>query len=78
MIIFFIKTNNGNYGPVEINVIKKLQLNRNALLWNKNLNSWTNAENIPELEDHFRHIPPLINTESNLAYKENEIKKKSI
>ena len=76
MITYFIKTEKGHYGPIEISVIKKLSLKRNEMLWNNNLDQWITAENLPDLKESFHNTPPLLSHELNPPIKENELKRK--
>ena len=57
-------------GPVKITDLKPNSLNQGTLVWHKELDNWIKAEELPELDDYFKSIPPPLPTEKKQVIKE--------
>ena len=47
-------------GPVSLEELKELKLEKNTLVWKEGLTDWTNANNLDELKELFKVSPPPV------------------
>ncbi|MFC0775289.1 DUF4339 domain-containing protein [Terrimonas alba] len=76
MTNYFIKTDKGHYGPVTGQLLRKLRIKRNTLLWYNDSASWQKAEDIEELKDCFKNTPPLLATDSPATFRHAYLRNK--
>lgn len=55
---YFIKTDNGQFGPITFEMVKSVSINRNTMLWKSGTESWQRAEDFQELKTFFEGHPP--------------------
>lgn len=58
MTTYFIETDNKQYGPVTLEMLKSIPIYRNTMLWKKGMAEWQKAEDFPELKSIFMDAPP--------------------
>lgn len=56
---YYLLENSQKIGPFTIDELKEENIKPNTLVWSKNLNEWTNARKIDELEEII--MPPIPN-----------------
>ena len=64
---FFIVVNDQQAGPFTLDELKEIKIHRDTLVWKEGLSEWTRAEDIQDLNELFRSIPPPIPTTEKLS-----------
>ena len=61
---FYIYKNGSKLGPYGMEDLKKVDFNKDTLVWCKGFDNWKKAEEVPELEELLASIPPATPTEA--------------
>ncbi len=54
----YYNDNGKKIGPILISDLKIDEIKPETLVWHKNIDNWTEAKNIPELDEYFNIVPP--------------------
>lgn len=65
---YFIKTDKGQFGPVTLEMVKTVSINRDTMLWKSGTDSWQRAEDFQELKSFFANQPPSSGNASLLQH----------
>ncbi len=57
---YHILINDIQKGPFSIDELKKIELNKSSLVWCKELDNWTELQNVSELKELLESTPPPI------------------
>jgi len=57
---YYILINDIQKGPFSIDELKKIELNKSSLVWCKELDNWTELQNVSELKELLESTPPPI------------------
>lgn len=64
---YFIVVNRKQIGPFSLEELKSKPIKRDSLVWTEGLNEWTPLEQIPELAELLKTIPPPIPRKSSVS-----------
>lgn len=63
---YFYSDGTNNIGPFTIEELKEKEISRETMIWFQELGEWKPAEEVPELTEIFKLVPPpIIKTTSN-------------
>lgn len=62
---YFYSDGTNNFGPFSIEELKEEKINRETIIWFKELDEWKKAGAIQELNDLFALVPPPIQQQNN-------------
>ncbi len=65
----FYEESGQKIGPIKITDIKPNLIDRDTLVWHKDLDNWIKADTLPELTKHFNSIPPPLPSKKELVIK---------
>jgi len=55
---YFLHDGKEQQGPYDLNELKEKKISKETQIWYEGLESWTKADNIDELKDIFKDVPP--------------------
>ncbi len=71
---YFIRENGENLGPLTLDQLKQHVLTPTTAVWKDGLPDWTNASQLPELQEFISNIPPIFKSAAGASRPEGSLK----